>query len=62
MERIVVDLETGTTIVVPLTPEEIAATQVQYAAWEVQEEARLAQKAIDDAKQAKFEEWLATQS
>lgn len=36
MERIVVDLETGTTTVVPLTQEEITAAQAQYAAWEAQ--------------------------
>lgn len=39
MERIVVDLKTGTVTVVPLTPEEIAQAQAQYAAWE-QEQAQ----------------------
>lgn len=60
--RIEVNLETGETREVELTAEELAQAQVQYAAWQVQEEQRLAQKAIDDAKQVAFEEWLATQA
>ena len=59
--RTEVNLATGQTTVVPLTADELAQAEVQYAAWQVQETARLAQKALDDAKQAKFEEWLATQ-
>lgn len=59
--RIEVNLATGQTSVVELTAEELAQSEVQYAAWQIQETARLAQKALDDAKQAKFEEWLATQ-
>ena len=59
--RIEVNLATGETTVVPLTAEELTQAQAANAAWQVQETARLAQKAIDDAKQAKFEEWLATQ-
>jgi len=61
MNRIEVNLDTGTTTVIPLTAEEQAQAQAQYAAWQIEETARLAQKALDDAKQAKFEEWLATQ-
>lgn len=36
MERIVVDIAAGTTTVVPLTQEEIAAAQAQQAAWDAQ--------------------------
>jgi len=61
MQRIEVNMATGEQVVIDLTPEEVAAAQAQHAAWQVQETARLAQKALDDAKQAKFEEWLATQ-
>ena len=61
MNRIEVNLATGATTVIPLTAEEQAQAQDQYAAWQIEETARLAQKALDDAKQAKFEEWLATQ-
>lgn len=59
--RIEVNLDTGETQVVELTAEELAQAQVQHALWQEQETIRLAQKALDDAKQAKFEEWLATQ-
>ena len=61
MNRIEVNTQTGQTTVVELTAEEQAQAQTQYAAWQIEETARLAQKALDDAKQAKFEEWLATQ-
>ena len=61
MNRIEVNLATGATTVIPLTAEEQAQAQSQYAAWQIEEAARLAQKALDDAKQAKFEEWLAAQ-
>ena len=61
MNRIEVNLATGATTVIPLTAEEQAQAQIQYAAWQIEETARLAQKALDDAKQAKFEEWLAAQ-
>jgi hypothetical protein len=61
MNRIEVNLATGATTVIPLTAEEQAQAQIQYAAWQIEEAARLAQKALDDAKQAKFEEWLAAQ-
>ena len=57
--RIVTNVQTGETTQVDLTAEEIAQAAIQYAAWQVEETARLAQKALDDAKQAKFEEWLA---
>ena len=57
--RIVVNVQTGETTQVDLTTEELAQAAIQYAAWQVEETARLAQKALDDAKQAKFEEWLA---
>ena len=61
MERIVVDLASGTTTIVPLTSEEIAAAQVTQAAWQVEEAARLVAVAAEEARQAKFQEWLATQ-
>jgi hypothetical protein len=57
--RIEVNARTGETTQVDLTAEEIAQAAIQYAAWQVEETARLAQQALDDAKQAKFEEWLA---
>jgi hypothetical protein len=59
--RIEVNTQTGQATVVALTAEELAQAQVQYAAWQIEETARLAQKALDEAKQAKFEKWLATQ-
>ena len=59
--RTEVNLATGHTTIVPLTAEELAQAEVQYALWLVEETARLAEKALDDARQAKFEEWLATQ-
>jgi len=59
--RIVVDLTTGETTEVPLTQEEQQAAATQYAAWQVEETARLAAVAAEEAKQAKFQEWLATQ-
>lgn len=37
MERIVVDLQAGTTTVVPFTQEEIAQAQAQKAAWDVEQ-------------------------
>ncbi len=59
--RIVVDLATGQQEVVALTQAELDAAAVQYAAWQVEETARLAKVAAEEAKQAKFQEWLATQ-
>lgn len=61
MKRIEVNAVTGESQEVDLTPEEVAQAQAQYAAWQVEETARLAAKAAEDAKQAKFEEWLKTQ-
>lgn len=61
MKRIEVNVATGETREVDLTPEEAAQAQAQYAAWQVEETARLAAKAAEEAKQAKFEEWLKTQ-
>jgi hypothetical protein len=61
MNRIEVNTQTGQTTVVELTAAEQEQAQAQYVAWQIEETARLAQKALDDAKQAKFEEWLATQ-
>jgi hypothetical protein len=61
MKRIEVNVATGETREVDLTPEEVAQAQAQYAAWQVEETARLAAKAAEEAKQAKFEEWLKTQ-
>lgn len=59
--RIVVDLLSGETSEVALTQAELEAQAVQYAAWQVEEAARLAKVAKEEARQAKFEEWLATQ-
>lgn len=59
--RIVVNIETGQQEVVALTQEELDAAAVAYAAWQVQETARLAAVAAEEARQAKFEEWLKTQ-
>lgn len=59
--RIVVDLLSGETSEVALTQAELDAKAIQYAAWQVEETARLAKKAEEEARQAKFEEWLATQ-
>ena len=61
MNRIEVNLATGETTEVPLTQAEIDAAAVQYAAWQVEETARLAAVAAEEARQAKFQEWLATQ-
>jgi hypothetical protein len=62
MNRIVVDLATGQQEVVALTQAEQEAAAMQYAAWQIEETARLAKVAAEEAKQAKFEEWLATQT
>jgi hypothetical protein len=59
--RIVVDLSTGETTEVALTQAELDAQAVQYAAWQVEETERLAKVAQEEAQQAKFQEWLATQ-
>jgi len=61
MNRIVVDLATGQQEVVALTQQEQEAAAVQYATWQVEETARLAKVAAEEAKQAKFQKWLATQ-
>ena len=61
MKRIEVNLATGETNEVELTAEEVAQAQASNAAWQIQETARLAKVAEETAKQAKFEEWLATQ-
>lgn len=47
MERIVVDLEAGTTTVVPLTSEEIAAAQAQQAAWGAEQAQRAATPTLE---------------
>jgi hypothetical protein len=59
--RIEVNAVTGESQVVNLTQEELDAAAVTYAAWQVEETARLAAVAAEEARQAKFEEWLATQ-
>jgi hypothetical protein len=41
MERIVVDLQAGTTTTVPFTAEEIAQAQADYAAWQAAEAQRV---------------------
>jgi len=61
MKRIEVNLATGETTEVELNAEEQAQAQAQYAAWQVEETARLAAVAAEEARQAKFQEWLATQ-
>jgi hypothetical protein len=61
MNRIEVNTQTGQTTVIPLTAEEKAQAQAQYAAWQIEETARLAKVAEEEARQAKFQEWLATQ-
>jgi hypothetical protein len=48
MERIVVDLQTGTQTVVPLTQEEIAAAQAQHAAWQAAEAQRVATPTLEE--------------
>ena len=61
MKRIEVNLATGETAEVELTFEEQAQAAIQYAAWEIKEAARLVVVAAEEAKQAKFKEWLETQ-
>jgi hypothetical protein len=61
MKRIEVNLATGKTTEIELTAEEQAQAAIQYAAWEIEEAARLVLVAAEEAKQAKFQEWLATQ-
>jgi hypothetical protein len=39
MERIEVNCETGEVKIIQLTPEEVAAAQAQYAAWEAEQQA-----------------------
>jgi hypothetical protein len=47
MERIVVDLQAGTTTVVPLTEEEVAQAQAQYATWQEAEAQRVAVPSLE---------------
>jgi DNA-binding GntR family transcriptional regulator len=47
MERIVVDLQTGATTVVPLSPEEVAQAQATYAAWQEAEAQRAAAPSLE---------------
>jgi hypothetical protein len=61
MKRIEVNLATGETTEIELTAAEQAQAQEQYAAWEIEEAARLVLVAAEEAKQAKFKEWLETQ-
>jgi hypothetical protein len=61
MKRIEVNAQTGESQEIDLTPEEIAQAEAQHAAWQVEETARLAAVAAEQARQAKFEEWLGTQ-
>jgi hypothetical protein len=61
MKRIEVNLATGETTEIELTAEEQAQAAIQYAAWQIEEAARLVLVAAEEAKQAKFQEWLATQ-
>jgi hypothetical protein len=48
MERIVVDLASGTTTVVPLTEEEVAQAQAQHAAWEAEQAQRVVTPSIEE--------------
>ena len=48
MERIVVNLQTGTTTVVPLTQEEVAAALAQKAAWDAEQAAIVVQPTIEE--------------
>jgi hypothetical protein len=57
--RIEVNATTGETTQVSLTAEEIAQAAIQYAAWQVEENIRLVKSAEEEAKQVKFQEWLA---
>jgi hypothetical protein len=61
MKRIEVNLATGETTEVELTAEEQAQAAIQYAAWEIEEATRLVLVAAEEAKQVKFQEWLAIQ-
>jgi len=61
MKRIEVNIATGETTEVELSAEEQAQAQAQYAAWEIEEAARLVAVAAEEARQAKFQEWLETQ-
>jgi hypothetical protein len=58
MKRIEVNLETGQIIEVDLTVEEQEQAQKQYAAWQVEEIARLASVAVEEERRVKFQEWL----
>jgi hypothetical protein len=57
--KIIVNAQTGETTQVSLTTEEIAQAAIQYAAWQVEENIRLVKIAEEEAKQVKFQEWLA---
>lgn len=59
MHRIEVNTQTGETTQVDLTAEEITQAAIQYAAWQVEENIRLVKVAEEEAKQVKFQEWLA---
>jgi predicted ATPase len=48
MERIVVDLQAGTTTVVPLTQEEIVQAQAQKAAWDAEQAAIVKAPTMED--------------
>ena len=58
MQRIEVNLQTGEQQVIDLTQEEIEVAQAQFATWQVEETIRLAKVAEEEAKQAKFQQWL----
>lgn len=57
--KIIVNAQTGETTQVDLTAEEITQAAIQYAAWQVEENIRLVKVAEEEAKQIKFQEWLA---
>jgi hypothetical protein len=61
MNRIEVNTVTGEITVVELTAAEQTQAAIQYAAWQVEENIRLAKVAEEEARQVQFQEWLNAQ-
>ena len=59
--RIEVNATTGETKMVEYTADEQAQAAIQYAAWQVEENIRLAKVAEEEARQVQFQEWLNAQ-
>lgn len=59
--RIEVNAITGETKMVEYTADEQAQAAIQYAAWQVEENIRLAKVAEEEARQVQFQEWLNAQ-